>query len=299
MDIKMTTQNSPAKRVFIGAAIASLSLALALPSHAAHRVEYCKGKDPKRSPNDVMVKVGPLCVDKYEASVFSEPLGMGKVYPEGNPRFPSTFPENGNWTVPLYATSKPNVQPAKFITWFQAQQACALSGKRLLTNAEWQMAAAGTPDPGTRGDGVTTCNTNTTGSLETGKSDKSDNACVSNWGVSDMVGNLNEWVADWIQGPGGVSLASINPTWDPNGQKAASPEYGGDHSGGVNDSFHNNAPQTGTGPRAAINPFPGAIYRGGMWSSGSLAGVFMLDAQDAPSSLNNALGFRCAMPGHP
>jgi hypothetical protein len=38
----------------------------------------------------------------------------------------------------VYALSIPGVQPSTCITWFQANQACLLSGKRLLTNREWQ-----------------------------------------------------------------------------------------------------------------------------------------------------------------
>ena len=303
MTIENTKQSLPVRLVIVGATVTIFSMVLAFPSQAASpiNIQYCAGKNPIPgprnpfpSPNDVMVKVGPICVDKYEASVWSEPRGNGVRFPNSNPRFPTTFPENGNWTVPLYATSKPGVSPSTFITWFQAQQACALSGKRLLTNAEWQMAAAGTPDPGLGGDGVTTCNTNTTGALETGKSDGSGRACVSNWGVSDMVGNVREWVGDWIQGPGGVSAGSVVGNWDPNSHTRATSEYGNDYIGSINDAFHNNAPQTGGGPSAAINPFPAAIYRGGMWTSGDNAGVFKLMAQDAPSSMNNALGFRCA-----
>ena len=295
MNIENTKQSPPVRLVIVGATVTIFCMVLAFPSHAAPPFKYCAGKNPTTSPNDVMVKVGPICVDKYEASVWSGPHGKGVQYSQGNPRFPATFPENGNWTVPLYATSKPGVGPATFITWFQAQQACALSGKRLLTNAEWQMAAAGTPDPGLNGDGVTTCNTNTPGSLETGKSDGSQGACVSNWGVSDMVGNVGEWVADWIQGPGGVSAGSIVPNWDPNTHSVASPEYGNDYIGHVNDAAHNHASQTGNpNPNIDINPFPAAIYRGGMWLSGEGGGVFMLVAQDSPSSMNNALGFRCA-----
>ncbi|MGH8477343.1 MAG: SUMF1/EgtB/PvdO family nonheme iron enzyme, partial [Methylococcales bacterium] len=63
-----------------------------------------------------MVKVGPLCVDAYEASVWNTPAGA------------------------IYARSEAGETPSGKITWFQAQQACVNAGKRLPTNAEWQMA---------------------------------------------------------------------------------------------------------------------------------------------------------------
>lgn len=95
----------------------------------------CIGNDP----TDVMVKVGPLCVDVYEASVWNQKVG-GQQF---------AFPycdSNGNGCTNFFSRSVANALPANRISWFQAQQACANAGKRLLTNAEWQMAAAGTPD---------------------------------------------------------------------------------------------------------------------------------------------------------
>jgi len=108
---------------------------------------------------DTMVRAGSICVDKYEASV------SGGV-----------------------ARSVIGVLPATSINWFDAADACAKAGKRLLTNAEWQMAAKGTPVAVTSGAGC-----NGSGTL---KNTDADPTCVSSYGVIDMVGNASEWVAD-------------------------------------------------------------------------------------------------------
>jgi formylglycine-generating enzyme required for sulfatase activity len=225
------------------------------------------------STNDVMVNVGPLCVDKYEASVWSNPDGTGTQY--GDSAFDdfnaAGFPANGNWTSPLYAVSMAGVTPSGYISWFQAQQACALSGKRLLTNAEWQMAAAGTPDPGTD-NGTTDCAVGSVAIANTG----SRTSCVSKWGVNDMVGNRWEWVADWIQGNTTAFAASIFTA-------TAGAGYGDDKMYGTNPA---------TSQLNSTN-FPAALRRGGSRASGADAGVFALEAGNSPSVFGDTYGFRC------
>ena len=128
--------------------------------------------------------VGPVCIDTYEASVWEIPgevtlivhghelavsnKGLIKKVQQGTATladltsptaltrgvvqhglgitgdYPCSY--TGNDCTTIYAVSIPGVLPSANITWFQAQQACGNAGKRLLTNAEWQMAAAGTPD---------------------------------------------------------------------------------------------------------------------------------------------------------
>ncbi len=251
------------------------------------------------------VQVGPVCVDIYEASVWSTPpnaagntnTGLVKKIQKGTATladltaagatqvspapttpiglelppcsataFPPTFPPTGNWTVPLYAVSVPGVLPTTCVTWFQAEQACALSGKRLLTNQEWQRAAAGTPDPGTD-NGTTDCNISTAGvPVNTG----SRSNCRSNWKAFDMVGNANEWVADW------VPLSTV--TWL-----------------GWKGGFSNDAMGLADGPGAATtSDGPGALVRGGTWIEGVSAGVFAIDGGWNPSEPVPLIGFRCA-----
>ena len=75
----------------------------------------------------------------------------------------------------------------------------------------------------------------------------------------------------------------------------ATPTYGNDSISGINEGFHLEAPQTGgVGDDYAIDGLPAAIARGGIWTSGEGGGIFTLAAEHAPSSLDNATGFRCA-----
>jgi formylglycine-generating enzyme required for sulfatase activity len=247
------------------------------------------------------VKVGNVCIDLYEASVWQiDPTnkslvnkvqqgkatladltkgGATQLSPSSSctPGFPANFPADGNWTPVLgsnppspgvYAVSIPGVHPNACITWFQANQACALSGKRLARNDEWQRAAAGTPDPGTD-NGTTDCNVATGAPSNTG----SRSSCKSAWGVFDMVGNVTEWVADWADNNG------LNPCTDwttsagiPGGDQGC---FGG--SGG-----------------AGSLALPGALIRGGGFGSGTFAGVFAVGTFDVPSLSFGVVGFRCA-----
>jgi Sulfatase-modifying factor enzyme 1 len=270
------------------AAAAIVCLTAVLPARAAG-ILHC--------PPD-SVKVGGTCVDKYEASVWQiNPANLtlvlkvlsGRVtladLAAGGARlvsspfcsatgFPANFPENGNWTpVPgsnppspgIYALSVPGVNPSRCVTWFQANQACLLSGKRLLTNQEWQGAAAGTPD--LPDDGSTTCVTSSVGPGETG----SRAGCKSGWGAFDMIGNVSEWVGDWADRSVGCT------SW--------LGEFGGDFScfGGPGDS-----------ETSSNLSLPGALIRGGGAFDSTDAGVFAVDSGTDPSLRGPTTGFRCA-----
>jgi len=149
------------------------------------------------------------------------------------------------------------------MTWFQAHSACENSRKRLPSNAEWQAAVIGTPDPGAD-DGMTDCNTNSVfAAVATG----SRSSCKSSDGAFDMVGNLYEWVADWVARSTtcGTWSAGVSPTGD--------------------DQCLAGATTTGE---------PAALVRGGSFSGGSNAGPLAVYGNLVPSNSILSFGFRCA-----
>src|SRR5262245_28431191 len=267
------------------------------------------GAGTLRCPPD-SVKVGDACIDLYEESVWQIPpsnttlvrrvlsgratladLTSGGATqlspaPSCSPFPPANFPQNGNWTPVagsnppspgVYAVSIPGVPPSTCITWFQAAQACAVSGKHLVRNEEWQRAAAGTPDPGNADDGTTTCATNSAGPAKTG----ARSSCKSSWGTFDMVGNVREWVADWSD------LASNCTDWTEHTPVVGALIAGHDLScfGGAGNT---------SGSSGTFGNLPGALVRGGFWADGENAGVFAVDlAVDPPFAAFN-FGFRCA-----
>ena len=130
----------------------------------------------------------------------------------------------------------------------------------LPTSAEWQVGANGTPDPG-QDDGTTDCNS-ATGSVSLSGSRSS---CVSARGALDMVGNLYEWVADW------VPRSKTCPNWA---------SFSND------DMCLSGASDTANGP--------GALLRGGAFDDGTFAGPLAVVGAIEPSRSIDSLGFRCA-----
>jgi len=241
---------------------------------------------PVRRCSDDAVVAGTVCLDKYEATVWrvSDPtttnvslvrrirLGTarrddleagGAIQLGTDVSYEPCARDGQNCTDDIYAVSLPGEIPSARISWFQAQEACANAGKRLPTNAEWQVGVNGTPDPGPD-NGTTDCNSETGEASLTG----ARTSCVSARGAFDMVGNLAEWVADW------VPLSTNCPGW-----------------GGFSDDAMclAGASETATGP--------GALVRGGsfVFSFGSTtAGPFSINGTILPGGSTSSIGFRCA-----
>lgn len=242
---------------------------------------------------DDMVKVGDFWIDRYENSIWNSNDCTGTQYGEASDNWTSSgatganadqgfFPRNGNWTSPLFACSLLDVTPTRWVTFFQAQAACALSGKSLATNGQWQAAAQGTivSECNTGGSGIDGYNgadPEHTGSLN-GPGTK---GCISNWGTSDMVGNVWEWADLWGQAGRDMEIAQgegLNP-W-PTG-------YGSDGTWNLNGEAYDGGNWW--------EGLPAAALRGGNWNDGARAGVFALLLDQAPSGWSNGIGFRCAI----
>jgi len=261
-------------RIVVGTA-AGLLLAATAQAQGAKVLKKC--------PADAVVS-GTVCMDKYEASVWriNDPLGAGAGLVKkvkagkattallslgatqlgtGSDNYTPCTDNGQNCTNDIYAVSLPSETPSAYATWFQAQQACKNAGKRLPTNAEWQAAVAGTPDPGPD-NGTTDCNS-TTGSVSlTG----ARISCVSSDGAFDMVGNLYEWVAEWVPRSTtcGTWGGGISPTGD----------------------FQCLAGAATTGE-------PGALLRGGDFDFGTDAGPLNVNGSGSPSGSGGSIGFRC------
>ena len=160
---------------------------------------------------------GRFCIDRYEASLAERVAGGGL-----RPWSPFAPPESGRTYL---AQSVAGVVPQAYISGAQAVRACGAAGKRLCDPVEWRAACGGsqgfaypygpTRVPGKCHDsGVAPMLVFHAAELKTGWGPLALNdprlnqlegtvartgafaECVNDYGVSDMVGNLDEWTAD-------------------------------------------------------------------------------------------------------
>ncbi len=230
-----------------------------------------------RRERDEIVKVGvgaaAFWIDRFEAGVFADSGATGQQYGTSADDYPANFPDDGDYSSPLFAVSASGVMPSRFVTWFQANEACRAMGKRLPTLAEWHRAVRGTPDRGESSGASAACVTAFDRPLVSG----SRTACRSAWGAEDMIGNAAEWTQLWQSTLGDASSAPQS-----HGERHA-------------DGTWNIVSQTLLGP-AERELGPAIAVRGGSYLDRLAAGVFALDFRHGPHWSGSEVGFRCVVP---
>jgi hypothetical protein len=168
-------------------------------------------------PPEMALVAGRVCVDRYEASLIE--IGADGL---ARPHSPYHSPVRGRVYV---ARSVADVAPQAYISGPQASAACKAARKRLCEPVEWRAACGGsqgyaypygpTHKPGAcndrgqssvsvfhasmqrRGWGYEELNDPRLNAYPNTLANTGSNyACVNDYGIWDMVGNLHEWTAD-------------------------------------------------------------------------------------------------------
>ncbi len=150
-----------------------------------------------------------------------------------------------------------NNLPATWVTWYGADAYCRSIDRRLPTEAEWEHAARGPQNllyPW--GDTFDPIRANSNQANVGGTSPVTDYINgISAFGLFNMAGNVQEWVADW---------------------------YGFD--------YYTRSPQANpTGPEAGLQK----VLRGGSWDTGPLFLRSVHRRSAEPTAASSAIGFRC------
>jgi len=205
-----------------------------------------------------------LCVDQYEASPASTCVVTDTT---------SSVVTQDNLNARCPAASQPNAWPWRFVSYTQAKQLCAQSGKRLPTNAEWYELALGQGDTGS-----CAVKTQNMQAVKTGTSQ-----CVGSNGVHDLVGNVWEWVGDTVTQ--GVYAGQALP--------ASGYVDLVDKDGVVLRTVLRPGPSFGNDYASTDLSGVRGILRGGYYQSGDDAGIFAQNLAVALDFSAAGVGFRC------
>lgn len=201
-----------------------------------------------------------LCVDVFEAS-------PSDMCPHADPA--SAVDTASNLIESACTAVSAPTTPWRYVSFAEAQQLCARTGKRLPKNEEWHQLALAVTDQ-------STCNVDS-GAVVSGE------GCVSGMGVSHLVGNVWEWVDETVVDnsydnrslpePGFVALA------DSSGLAIETSET-------PNVTFGNDYAWTGGSGVTGL-------IRGGYYGAGDDAGVYAQNMTVSFDLRAPGIGFRC------
>jgi len=161
--------------------------------------------DPDESPEHT-IYVSGFRMDKYEVT-----NSQYSKFVQATHRRPPKY-----WTNGAYPPDKAN-HPVVYVDWFDANDYCHWSGKRLPTEAEWEKAARGTDRRHFPWGDLFNPKAANTAQYWLVKHQKGDTMPVgsfengkSPYGLYDMSGNVYEWVADWYKPYPGNQVPNIH-----------------------------------------------------------------------------------------
>ncbi len=238
--------------------------------------------------DDIMVKSGTSWVDKYESrlidvAIAGKPRWIDDPELGGPPKVGENHPGNGFAVPPTWLAVSQVGQGSSGLSWFVAARAAANAGKRLITNEEWQVAAAGT------------ARSNADGMRPEGETwEKVVDQDISAIGMVGCVGSLWEWTQAW--GQYGQHYDGAAEPWLDWPGAGSFHEWDDRWSGYGDDYLINVAGRAFTRQDSAryATGLPAALVRGGSWGDHHRAGVFAVIADGAPSYFGKEVGFRCA-----
>ena len=249
------------------------------------------------------VTLDAYCIDRTEVTVdaYAKCVAAGGCaeaprtwdHLPGNPVYPDPGLCNGG---------KPGLEehPINCVTWFHAEAYCAWAGKRLPTEAEWEHAARGddgrtfpwgNDDPvrdgpeddklvwHARGLQQNVSITMPVGSFPAG---------ASPYGLLDMAGNVEEWVADWAE------IYAPDPVKNPKGATMPVDGRFGAWAERFRDRYGALPNPDPEGKRPALQV--GRIVRGGGIGYSDPRNYYMWERSGdrSPEWRDFDLGFRCA-----
>lgn len=206
-----------------------------------------------------------LCVDIFEASA-------GDECPVAKPT--NEIDTRTNFNNPACrAVSAEGDEAWRYISLTESQQMCARDGKRLLKSEEWYKLASGMTD-------FNSCNIN---SKDDSISVNTAGVCASPSGVSDLIGNVWEWLDEEVvegnfngrQMPPSGYVSSVDTTG-----VALTTAENSDTNFGEDYAF--------TSPSGVKG-----IIRGGYYGSGKDGGLFALNTSVNLDLRTAGVGFRC------
>lgn len=226
--------------------------------------------DRAAAPNEKpphLVNVAPFWIDRTEVTVAAY-----RACVEGH----GCAPPQKTSASCTYDQGEP-LLPISCVRWQDADHYCRASGKRLPREAEWELAARGTGSmlypwgnsPPSCGVAATLARDTTATSCSGKRPAKvgSHGIGASPYGVHDLIGNVEEWVADWyVESPGTAPRAGSSHVlrgggWlsGPSQSRATSRNWGSSVEAGPNVGFRcarDPAPGDPTPPTPTFVPAP-------------------------------------------